>query len=395
MLFNNKVKASIRLLILLVSISVLINACNGDDIDDPKLTIEPTADQIVLHQYQNDTETRAEFETGLQWCFSYLGAQLEKGSWARGTRWIAANKILINLSELGFNQTAQTALKQLIIIYKQSEEYQVTGGIDAGRFVVSIFNNSNHYYKIVGMPNRLNTFTSDYTLLQKRAAIIESAVAFGERIIHLPQENGNIHSLGYLAEEITGSLIDSSHKVKESEVMDIMENGQLRFGIYDENENLVGGADASLSIAGKPAKCLWCHEVNIQTGIAALTAIPGYYSPTQFDSVIIQNRRTLEAYRASLTPEINFNDISQHSELEKLYIRFMEPSVKRLAAEWGITEQEVSSTLSNLQTHQHDEFPELGDLYFRAEVAKYSPYTVIPSTTNVRETTLNEPNLLP
>ncbi|MBL4710030.1 MAG: hypothetical protein JKY48_16495 [Flavobacteriales bacterium] len=372
--------------------SILISSCE-DEKEEP--AIAPNLDyEIILYQYQNDVEIKAEFETGLQWCFSYLGAQLEKGSWAKGTSWLDTQRIQIDVEEFGFDQTALQSLKELISIYKQSEEYSVTGGIDAGRFVVSIFNNSNHYYKIVGMPSVLNNFVSDYTFLQKKAAIIESAVAFGERIINIPQEDGNIHSLGYLAEEIIGSLSDSSHVVKENEVMDIMPNGQLRFGIYNANKELITGADTTLSIAGKPAKCLWCHEVNIQTAIAALTAIPGYYSPPQFDSVINQNRTILEAYRASLNTEIDFNDISQHAELEKLYIRFMEPSTKRLSGEWSITEQEVKSRLSNLSTHINHEFPELGNLYHRTEVETYSPYQVIRSTSSARETVLNEPNLL-
>ena len=231
--------------------------------------------------------------------------------------------------------------------------------------------------------------------LQKKAAIVESAVAFGERRISLPNPNNNINSIGYLAEELTGSLADSTHIVKEFEVMDIMENGQLRFGIYNTNNQLINGADPNLSSAGKPAKCLWCHEVNIQKGFAAQTAINGYFSPNQFDSIIIENQLILNEYRSILNTEIDFLDNLQHIELEKLYIRFMEPSAKRLAAEWNMTEGEVSLKLSGFTTHTNNEFNSLGDLYNRFEIENYAPYQVIPSTTSARETVNYEPNLLP
>lgn len=351
--------------------------------------------KIVLHWYQNDSETREEFVIGMQWCFSYLGASLEEGSWALATRWQNETKIEIDVKELGFNSNAVDQLKKLISLFKDSEEYEETGGIDAGRFVVSIFNNSNHYYKIVDMPSTLDEFIAPYTFLETKAAIIESAVAFDERLIHMPKTDQSINSLAYWALELSGSLLDSTHITEENEVLEVMPNGQIRFGIYNKNKELIQGADSSLSIGGKPSKCQWCHESQIQIGFAALTAVPGYFSPSQFDSIVVQNTRILDNYRSTLSTEIDFSDRSQHTELEMLYIRFMEPSVKRLSAEWGMTENEVESKLSSLTSHKHPEFNELGDLYFRTELQQYAPYDVLPSTDDARETNSYEPNLLP
>ena len=381
--------------IVLSLILLMFVSCSKEEAIDTPAGETDVEYKIVLNKYQNDSETKAEFETGLKWCFSFLGAKLKKGSWANGTKWINNEKIKINIKELGFDEHALIQLKNLITIYKFSEEYEVTEGIDAGRFVVSILNNSSHYYKIVNMPIQLKDFRYKYNFLQKKAAIIESAVAFGERRISMPKENYNINSLGYLSEELSGSLSDSSHIVKENEVMDIMPNGQLRFGIYNTNEQLINGANIDLSAAGKPGKCLWCHEVNIQRGFAASTAIPGYLSPNQFDSIVLQNMDFLNDYRASLNSEIDFFDNSQHTELEKLYTRFMEPSSKRLASEWSITEEEVKLKLANLTTHNHIEFEEFGELYYRSEIESYSPYQVLPSTSNARETVNYEPDLLP
>ena len=377
-------------------LGMLFSSCENESIETLFPDNKDAATYTInLHWYQNDTETRAEFETGMQWCFSFLGAQLKSGSWSRGTQWLNGLTVKIHIEELGFNTHALNQFQKLIKQYKQSEEYRLTGGIDAGRFVVSIINNSNHYYKIVNMPTTLDVFRSNYSFLQKRAAIIESAVAFKERLINMPEQDQTVDSLGYWAQELVGSIVDSSHQVEENEVMDVMPNGQLRFGIYNKNGELIGGADSNLSIAGKPVKCLWCHEINIQRGFAALTAVPGYFSPNQFDSIVQENGVVLNNHRAALSTEIDFTDRNQHTEFEKIYIRFMEPSVQRLSQEWRKSESEVEMTLLNTLTHSHEEFPELGQLYYRKEIAQYSPYQVLPSTTEARETVNNEPNLLP
>lgn len=378
------------MLFALLSLSVI--SCKDEKIEPEPLTDTDT--RITLHFYQNDSETRTEFETGLQWYCSYLGASLEKGSWARGTRWLDDQKIRIELSDLGFDQNALNRFAELIHLYEQTEEFKITGGIDAGRFIVSTLNNSNHYYKIVGMPSSLNEFNSNYRALSKQAGIVESAVSFGNRVINLPESSQNIEDLGYWAEELLGSLIDSSYTVEENEVMDIMPNGQLRFGIYNTNAELIVGSDARISRAGKPAKCLWCHEVNIQPAFAALTVIPGYYSPNEFDSIINVDRTSLDVYRAGLNSEIDFNKSFQHVEVEKIYIRFMEPSAKRLAEEWSMTVVEVESKLLGLPTHSHHEFPDFGSLYIREEIEEHAPYQVLPSTNTARETVSNEPDLL-
>lgn len=379
----------------LMAILVFLFSCENESIENLFPVEGEPLHTIDLRWYQNDIETRAEFEVGMQWCFSFLGAQLPSGSWNLGTLWINDQTLRIDLATLGFNNHALEQFEKLIRLYKASEEYAVTGGIDAGRFVTSIINNSNHYYKIVNMPTTLERFRNNSTFLEKRAAIIESAVAFEERLISMPAQNQNINSLTYWAQELSGSLIDSSQQVEENEVMDIMPNGQVRFGIYNKNGQLIGGGDTSLSIAGKPSKCLWCHEVNIQIGFSAMTAIPGFFSPEQFDSIVQENTVVLNNHRSALSPEINFFDRNEHTKFEKIYIRFMEPSAQRLAQEWSKSISDVESILVNVQTHENDEFPELGLLYYRKEIDQYSPYQVLPSTTEARETVSDEPNLLP
>lgn len=376
---------------ILLLVSVLMNSCKKDD-----LPLEQTNPSVIkLHYYQNDSETKEEFEKGLKWSFSFLGAQLKAGSWESGVNWIHNNLISIDFSKLGFSLNATNQLNLLIQQFILSEEYVKTGGIDAGRFVTCILNNSNHYYKIVGMPKTLDKYNQKANYQHKQVAIVESAVALKERIINLPLSNSEIRDLKYWAEELSGSLKDSTEKVEENEVMDIMANGQLRFGIYNKQKELIGGSDASLTVAGKPSKCLWCHETNIQKGFAALTVIPGYYSPNQFDSIVDVNISELDSYRSSLDSDIDFNDKRAHTEVEKLYIRYFEPSAKRLAAEWNLSEQEVQFLLRQIPTHIQDEFTLFGPLYHRSEVQVFAPYQVLPTASSARETVSFEIDLLP
>ncbi len=384
----------VKLFVLLFVILLVVESCKRDDVVKPPNSSSPEQSRINLAFYQNDSESISQFELGLKWVFSFLGAQLDKGSWSRALIWKSGSLFELRIDELGFSENAQIHLRSLINQFKLSEEYQIKGGIDAGRFVVCILNNSNHYYKITGVPKTFSEFKSQFEFKPKKAAIIESAVAFTERLIFLPKRNNTATALGYLADELAGSLVDSTHATIEHEVMDIMDNGQLRFAVYTDQGELIVGADPRFSSAGKPVKCLWCHEINLQCAFAAISAIPGYYSPPEFDSILATDRVVLDDYRAALTPEIDYSDEFQHAELEKLYFRFMEPSAKRLAQEWGKTEAEIKRLLVGIPTHQHHEFLFNEDLYYRADIQQFSPFQVLPSTPSVRETNDDEPNLL-
>ena len=373
---------------------VVVDACKKEEIEVDRFSVEENYNTLSLSWFQNDSETQAEVNKGLIWCFSFLGAELPTGCLEKGLVWETDKVVKVDITQLGFTNQAQEQLRKIVRVFKESEEFQISKTVDLGRFVVTIFNNSNHYYKIVGTPTSLENFTQNRIYLPTHAAIVESAVAFGERIIQLPNPNEEIVRMGYLALEVQGSVIKNTHITKEFEVMDIMPNGQFRFGVYDLNGKLIQGADPNLSAAGKPTKCLWCHETNLQKGFAAQTSVSNYYSPIEFDSIIDLNFEKLKAYRGSLVSEIDYNDRQGHTELEKLYIRFMEPSIKRLSGEWGIPENEVEIKLSKLQIHLYGEFPEMGNLYYRSEVDNYAPFIVIPVSKDAREVLGQEPDYL-
>lgn len=384
----------IKTISFLVVFAFVFDACKKEELYVPVDSGVQQIDNSVIDLiwYPSDIETREDFETGLKWGLSFLGAELPNGCWNNAVEWKSETKFSIDFSKLGFSTNALSAISKINSWFKASSEYQLKGGIDAGRWVVNTFNNSNHYYEIVGMPRTLNGFKSNYIFFEKKAAIVESAVAFGGRIIRMPKGR-NWNEQGYLAEEIKD--IKSQEKLtQEFEVMDIMSNGQLRFGVYSVMGELINGADPTFSNGGKPAKCLWCHELNVQRAFAAETSIKGYFSHFEFDSLVTVSYNQIKVYRTQLVSEINFSNIEEHAELEKLYIRYMEPSTKRLALEWEKSENEVQRILENENSHNHDEFLDMKSLYHRNEIKNYAPFPIINLTESLRETDYSEKSIL-
>ena len=70
----------------------------------------------------------------------------------------------------------------------------------------------------------------------------------------------------------------------------------------------------------------------------------------------------------------------------------MEPSAKRLSIEWSININEIENLLDGIPTHNYDEFPFLGDLYFREEIDQYAPFSGLPVSSSVREKSNREVN---
>ena len=393
-------KKRLYLAFSLVLLLVVGEACRKEVIDvvpvnQDSIIPEPqlNASQIYLKWYQNDTETKEDIEIGLKWCFSFLGASLPTRSMEKAMVWEGENTIKLDVAELGFSSHAHEKLKRLISAFKQSESYRQNNAADVGRWVAVIFNNSNHYYEITGVPKSFDDFKNQYTYQSKLGGIIESQVSVGHRRIWFPREL-EYGKMGFIAEELVGSIVDTTFSVKEYEVMDIMPNGQQRFAVYDLSGKLVVGASKVFSIGGKPAKCLWCHESEIPKAFTSKTSIAGYYSIQEFDSIIGLCNQELKNRRSSLASDLDFAKTKDHTQLEKLYIRFMEPSAKRLAQEWKMTENQVQEKLANIATHIHHEFPEMGNLYHRKVVDPLATFRGLEVSNDARELEGDEPNYL-
>lgn len=340
-----------------------------------------------------DSEKAQQVEVGLQWCFSFLGATLPISTYNEAISWATPNVVNINFDKLGLNQTAIQALEQLVVQIKNSEEYKVNQSIDIGRFVALTINASNHYYKITGAKPMLAFFENDYAFDSIKMAIIESTVSKGERLLKLAKGT-EVLNWKFVASEIAGSLKNATYTETEFEVMDLMPNGQQRFAIYNQAGNLINAANVLHTNAGKPAKCMWCHEMNIQQSFAAVTSVQGYYSVDSFTTKIISMNTLLSNYRNTLPSKLDYSKKQDHTQMELLYITFMEPSAQRLANEWSITVEEVNNKLAGLSTHLNNEFLLLGELYNRNEVEAFAPFAGIKVADSAREFSVYEPDLI-
>ena len=173
-----------------------------------------------------------------------------------------------------------------------------------------------------------------------------------------------------------------------------MSNGQLKFSIYNADGYIKNAADSKVTKAGKPAKCIWCHETKILPVFRPQLNHIGYLKPIMFNDTLKYYNNELQNYQDSTWKDLNLRNKKLHTELELLYISFMEPSAERISREWQIPLAEVEEKLTGLETHIYQEFPFLGNLYHRKDIDKFSPYTIIEVAESIREHSKNEVNLL-
>jgi hypothetical protein len=366
---------------------LLIAACARDagPPSDPRDTIELR----WLKAYAK--ESRSDVETGLLWGLSLLGARLPSG--AQVIRW-HDNRMTLDLGRAQVMEGTRPAWRQLIVAMRSSGEYQSCGALDVGRFMALTLGSPNHYYALTGAMPNYNAARARYRFDSKPAAIVRSAVARGSRRIDLSIAD-DASQLAFVAYEGKGSFVDGTFVPHEMELVDMMPNSQLRFALYDLDGNLKGGASPDLTAAGKPAKCMWCHESGLQSTYIEYQPVSGYYDRHEFDALIAKRRELLLAYRDRLDTQIKFRNRQDHTLAELLYITFEEPSRERLAGEWGVTLDRASELLRGLSTHTHPEFAYLGtDLYRREEVEHLAPYVPLAAPQSIREASAHEPDLI-
>lgn len=333
--------------------------------------------------YPDDTIDQS--AVGLQWTLSFVGALLPNSP--TGIE-VGTQTITINLGELGFDPKALQRMALLHRKIKASQEYQRTHAIDLGRYVTLLLGASQHYYAITGMPQKIDTTLAAYVLEPEIGYVNNSSVSFAHRNIRFSKPDG-------LKQCFVATEIDSlSQQVLEYETWELMANGQPRFGIYDADGNLKNNADPQYTTAGKPAKCMWCHESGVQQLFSQQRDFPGYLVAAQLQEKLIGFNQLLQRNRVDLPGRIDFSKRQQHTLSELLYISFMEPSAERLSLEWQMPLAEVQQLLSGLPTHVYDEFPFLGQLYDRNAVEQLAPFKGLAVSSSVRESSVLEVNHL-
>lgn len=347
-------------------ISIFFPFCDVPDfkeIDDLKITL--------IWNKSYETQTREDVMRGLIWDLSWLGAELPKGSMERAVVFDPkdSTRFTINLDSVGFNGRARSALYVICDSIMKSEEYKKYNGIDAGKFVTLTLGTSAHYYAITGVPNSLNEFRNRYQIDTGAYVfgVTTSTISEGHRRILFSRDT-SLFGCGFLSEEGRGSLDSGNFKAEFFECFDIMPNGQLRFMIYNEQGELVSGTPGHVGDAGKPAKCLWCHEIVIQPLFIENREVKGMLTNKGFLDIRDSMQMRLDRYRLTLSTDMNWKNRADHTLGELLYITFMEPTLMHMENEWKMSESEVKAILGNIDKHPFEEFDYIGAVYRRHDV---------------------------
>lgn len=344
--------------------------------------------------YPDDSWQR--FRTGMIWGMSLLGADMSHGAFDLACRKEENGIYVLNLNQFGFSESAQKPIVIILDSLKKTEEYRLMCGIDAGRFLVLMLHVPHHYYAVSGAAPTLDGFKKMHgfdTIQPKMFPVVHSSIANGNRL--LTYRTGKMMSdFAFIAEEGRGRVEFGNFKTTEYEVIDVMANGQLRFAIYDHLGNLEAATPIAMGEAGKPGKCMWCHESVFQPLYSSTHHVPPFASPAAFSEEIRALNIRLRSFQRSLQSDVLFDNSNDHTQHELLYITFMEPSEMRLAWEWGISVDAVRKRLSNLPIHIHHEFPWLGNLYHREDIRHFAPFQSVQMSQSVREPSTFEPNLL-
>jgi hypothetical protein len=379
--------SKIRFLILLVGLIIVVLFSSNKNID--------TEIHLNIHYTLNYPEDSwQKNRTGLIWTLSYLGAELPKNSFDSSIVWKDKQTFSLNFNSLGFNNNALQALRKITDSLKTTAVYKKKQAIDLGHFIAITLGSSWHYYSITNAPSTL----SDY-LASKHIKHIEcfplplSGISSHHRILKI-NANDTITNTFLMAEEGEGDVKIGTFITKEVEVIDIMKNGQLRVIIYDVEGNIVATASKLYSNAGKPAKCIWCHEIAIPGLLTKPDSVVGFIGPEEFvEKIRIQNLR-LTNYRKTLNSDLDFTKTQDHTYQEIIYTSYMEPSLKRLSQEWNISEKKLQRILNNKTKHTHHEFRFLGELMDRNDVLYKNSLLPGKLPGNIREESNCEPNYL-
>ncbi|MBL7885532.1 MAG: hypothetical protein JNJ52_02200 [Flavobacterium sp.] len=372
--------------ITLILIAIAFWSCENHSTDD--LVAVPKVENSSLtlkwnKAYPDDSIDKSII--GLKWALSFIGAELPVNEVGISYQ---NNLISIDLNELGLNSNTKEKLTVLHSKIIASEEYQTQQAVDLGRYIVLLIGASEHYYELVGTPSTLSELLGNYTLLPQKGYVNNSSVSLEHRIIEFSEQNG--FDQVFLSKEVN----PITGEIYEYETIELLPNGQLRFGIFDSNGNRKNNADPSHSNAGKPAKCMWCHESNINQLYTPQNDFPSYLTASELQNTLINYRESNRNLKLQLTNGVDFSQTQQHTLTELLYISFMEPSAERLSLEWNLSLSEVQNLLSGLPAHQYAEFPFLGNLYYRNDIENLAPFVGLTVSSSVREQSTIEVNHL-
>lgn len=332
-------------------------------------------------------QTQADVKRGLIWTLSWLGAELPKGSFEKAIESTDSTILTLNLDSVGFNEPACYALREICDSIRRSEEYAAYGGIDVGKFVMLTLGSSWHYYAITGVPKTFAEFKSIHHVDSSAYlfGVTKSSVAEGHRKVYFSHDT-SLFNCGFIAEEGEGSLTNGTFTATMYECFDIMPNGQLRFMIYNAEGKLESGSPRAIGDAGKPPKCLWCHETHIQGLFIENNSVASMMTNDEFMLYRDSMQAGLERYRATLKTDMDWKNQHDHTLGELLYITYMEPTVMHLSNQLGMSEADVRILLKHKNHHRFEEFDYIGEVYERWQVVSLDTVRNLEVPASARET---------
>ena len=257
-------------------------------------------------------QTREDAVKGLNWTLSNIGVSIKSNDYLE----VSDNIMTLNINALSLEDGGREPLLKLHESIFNSQEYILNNNIDLGRYVCLLIGASNHYFELVQIPNALHDVLSNYQLLPVKGKINNSSVSYVDRVVEYSNlTNGKQLFLSTEIDSVTDS-------VYEYETIEIMKNGQLKFGVYGKNGLRKNSSDPLITDAGKMAKCMWCHESNYAPLINRQLNEPGYLLAQQLDDTIKMYQQKLFTYQTKLTNSVvKYGRLQEHTKMELLYMK--------------------------------------------------------------------------
>jgi len=298
---------------------------------------------------------------GFYWALSYLGATVPAHEIEQVIEQGKAGQVVLHPERLGLGEKGQQAFVIICDSILQSRSYRALGEIPMGAFIAIFIGSASHYYAVTEAPRTLEEFIRLHDTPLRTYEIRRSQITGESRMIAMNKQKG-IKSFW----AITRS---SDSKTNASEAIDMMANGQLRFMVYDESGQLVSAPREPMNQAGKPAKCMWCHEGRLQKEHEARR-------PNRWLRKFVNRKNSeLDKFRHTLSTHYYFEPHPAHTYMEKMYINYMEPTLLQLSKEWQMSVSELEIILRATKRHLHVEFSFGDSLFHRKDLTPLAPYS--------------------
>ncbi len=346
---------------------VLFTACN---ITGPKSVSGRNLKVRLLWVQSYPEETWEKAKQGLWWALSGLGALPPPDEKPLQLISRQDQRVImeLDLAAAGFHPAAVEPLRAAVTPILESDEMRLYGAVDIGRFLMLTLYEPEQYYTISGAAETLAEFRASSMQGEKEwFAVTASLLTESDRLVEFNAAPASVSKMGFVVSEGHGSLVGGDFVEQEFEVIDFMDNGRQRFTIYDVSGKRL--ETATISPAGQPGKCMWCHEMRLQTGSSQNQTVPPYLSFEQFRRAISDMQQLIDRTRREQVTAVNYEEYHVHTWSELLAEMFLSPSAERLALEWQLPLAETEQLLADaeLQTHVHEEYPQFGPLYTRRQ----------------------------